>query len=101
MSNAESLDRRTAQRLVAFLAETERKRKKEDIGLGTSNFGFRMSDFGLKTLDFGLWTSDVRFRMTDFGHRTSGVDVPSRRSEGLKPFRDQICANCELAVSNG
>ena len=67
------------------------------MGLLTSNFGFRTSDLGLKTLDFGLWTSDVRLRMTDFGHRTSGVDVPSRRSEGLKPFRDRICANCELA----
>ena len=106
-SNAESLDRWTAQRLVAFLAETERKRKKEDIGLLTSDFGFRTSglglktlDFGLRTLDFGLWTPDVRFRMTDFGHRTSCVDDPSRRSEGLKPFRDQICANCELASAH-
>ena len=25
------------------------------------------------------------------------VSMLSRRSEGLKPFRDQICANCELA----
>ena len=38
--------------------------------------------------------------MTDFGHLTSGVDVPGRRLEGLKPFLDQICANCELASAH-
>ena len=53
---------------------------------------------GLLTSDLRLWISDFGLRMSDFGHRTSGVDAPSRKSEGLKPFRGQICANCEFAI---
>ena len=51
MSNDESLDRWTAQRLVAFLAETERNEEER---------GHRTWDFGRQTSDDRLRTSDIR-----------------------------------------